>query len=290
MSVRASSAPQGSLRLTERRLRRRRLLAGSGILLCVFLAALEYGLWQSPVRVSRIVIYGADQSLADVARSALAGSYFGIVPRDSTFFISDSRVRASLLSARSDIAAISLFRNGLTGLSVKVDYRVPIARWCGPSFASSTPESKCYLFDASGFVYATATEPFVVQAGAATSSAAVAPADEGTVTPFVLFDALKQDSPAPVGSTIIAEDTLPAVFDFARRLASFGSPVSIISIRGDEADIYLANGARVTYVVGSEEDALSALTSAGANLNLADGSIDYIDLRFPGKVYVKKKE
>ena len=74
-----------------------------------------------------------------------------------------------------------------------------------------------------------------------------------------------------------------------RQLADFGSAPSALIIRGDEADVFLASGSRVTYVLGHEEDAYTALVSAKTNVNLANGSLEYVDLRFPGKVYVKKR-
>ena len=40
---------------------------------------------------------------------------------------------------------------------------------------------------------------------------------------------------------------------------------------------------------GQEEEAYTALTSARANINLVSGALDYVDLRFPGKVYTKKR-
>ena len=52
----------------------------------------------------------------------------------------------------------------------------------------------------------------------------------------------------------------------------------------------LVLGTRVTYVLGDEQNAFTALTSARDDLNLADGSLEYVDLRFDGKVYLKKKE
>src|SRR3989344_3267565 len=76
--------------------------------------------------------------------------------------------------------------------------------------------------------------------------------------------------------------------DFARQLDTLGSPVTRVVLRGDEVDDYLVSGTRVTYVLAHEQEAFTALVSGRANFNLADGSIDYIDLRFDGKVYVKK--
>lgn len=275
MSGNLSSAERGSARLAERRrLRRRRALITLAVLFILLVAGIIYELNQSAVRISHITVYGADQSYADIATAAMQGKYLGLIPRDSTFFFPGSRIRADIISAHPNIAAVSLFRSGLTGLSLKVNERVAIARWCGAGrsgpIASSTPEGVgCYLFDASGFVYATTS-------------------DAQTVNTFVLYE------PAPRGSEIIGSTLpnalkLPAVFDLARELGTFGSRVVSIVVRGDEVDDLLASGTRVTYVLGNEENAFTALTSARDSLNLADGSLEYIDLRFDGKVYLKKK-
>ena len=78
-----------------------------------------YGLQQPSVRISRIEVFGADASLTMIAREAMQGNYFGIIPRDSTFFLPASRIRTDLITAHPDIAAVSIFRNGLTSLDRK---------------------------------------------------------------------------------------------------------------------------------------------------------------------------
>jgi len=293
MSERLSSAerdnslgrrPGENLHARRRRIRHRVFIAAA-ILLLVALGAAVYGLQQSSVRISHVVIYGADQSLAALAMGAMQGRYLGLIPRDSVFFVPEPSIRDAIMAADPGIAAVSIFRNGLVGLSVKVDYRVPIARWCGATLpaltASSTPSQRgagCAVFDANGFVYASTT----------------------TGTPlndFLLYEPLAPDQSgrsststgAIIGATLPHASELPDAFDFARRLATFGSPVASIVVRGDEVDDYLASGTRITYVLGNEENAFTALASARADLNLADGSLEYVDLRFPGKVYLKKQ-
>ena len=223
------------------------------------------------MRISTITIYGADPSLAEVARGALQGSYAGIIPRDSIFFFPSRAVRSAILAVDPNILALSIFREGLTSISIKADERVAIGRWCGLAPTQGV-EEYCYLFDANGLVYA---------AAASTTE---------TVNPFTLYAPLVGNTLEPLHSTIIRAESLPATFDFARQLATFGSQVRSIIINGDEVNDYLVSGSRVTYVLGGEQAAFTALTSAKGSFTLADGSIDYIDLRFPGKVYLKRKE
>lgn len=255
--------------VARRRLRRRRFGIVAGILGIAALAALLYGLWQRPVRISSVTIYGADQSLSELAREAMSGTLFGIVPADSTFFAPIGRIRARLMAAHPDIAAVSIFRDGFTGLSIKVDERMPVARWCGLAPGAGAPS--CYFFDANGFLYATATP-------------AVAPVND-----FLLYGPLASPQ-APIGTTLASAGELPATFDFARQLAALGSPVVTVTVGSDnEVDDVLRSGTLVRYVLGSENQAFAALSAARADLNLADGSLEYVDLRFSGSVYFKKK-
>ncbi len=174
-----------------------------------------------------------------------------------------------MLAANSDIAAVSIFRNGLNSLSIKVDNRVPVARWC------ASLDGDCYLFDTDGFMYATTDS---------TSS----PQATQPINPFVLYESLDA-STSPIGSTLPFAKDFPSVFDFARHLATFGSAVTSVAIHDGEVDDVLASGTRITYVLGHEQDAFTALVSARDKFNLADGSVEYVDLRFDGKMYLKKK-
>ncbi len=301
MLGRASSAGRGSVPplvrqgagLAERRrTRRRRVLFAFGILILLLFGALIWGLQQDVARISQVEILGADLSLVSYATSTMQGNYFGIIPRDSIFFFPEEHIRANILASHNDIAAVSISRNGFTRISIKADYRVPIARWCGstastssgqassPQTASAGVEEYCYVFDANGVIFS------------AVSSTTQ------TVNAFRLYapiDLARGWSPAvsvvePLHATITNADKIPTVFDFARQLSVFGSSVASIVIHDGEVDNNLANGTRITYVLGREQDAFTALVSARTNLNLSDGSIEYVDLRFDGKVYVKRNE
>jgi len=277
MSGRMSSAERGSERLSARRRKKRqRMLLMFAVIFVLLVSALIWGVRQNAVCISHVNVFGADtlsasgkqESLATIATAAMQGNYFYLVPRSSTFFFPETKIRADLLVAHPDVAAVSMFRNGLTGLSINVAYRVPVARWCGSTFATSSPSGDCYLFDANGFIFSTTS----------------------AMTPINSFRIFEPINNSPIGSTLPNALAFPAAFNFARQLTTFGSPVSSIVFRTDEVDDYLASGTRVTYVLGDEQDAFTALASARANFNLADGSGQYVDLRFDGKINVKKNE
>lgn len=272
MLGRTSSVERGSERLAERRrTRRHRGLFVFLLLLLLLLSATIYGIRQSAVRISHVEVFGADSSLSSYATNAMRGSYFGIIPRDSIFFFPESLIRSDILAEHADIAAVSIFRSGLTSISIKTNDRVSVARWCGLAPTAGV-EEYCYVFDAGGYIFA---------AAASTTQ---------TINSFALYAPLVGETLEPLRATIAQSEKLPHVFDFARQLLTLGSPVTHIIFRGDEVDDYLENGTRITYVLGREQDAFTALVSAQENMNLSDGSVDYVDLRFDGKVYLKKKE
>lgn len=298
----AHAGRAGERLAARRRSKRRRAFFALVVLFLLLCVAAIYGLRQDAVRISDIRVFGPDTLLAETAQVAMQGSYFGLVPRDSTFFFPASRIRADIITAHPDIAAVSIFRSGLTSLSIKVDNRFPVARWC-PSTSStsslqadsgqaanSIPFAECYFFDASGFIYATTS---VDSMDSTNSPQAGSPQAVQPVNSFIVYmpQANGSSTPTenPIGKTLSNAEKLPATFDFARQFAALGSPVASLVFREDEVDAYLKSGTRVTYLLGDEQNAFTALTSARANFNLSDGSILYLDLRFSGKIYLKRK-
>ena len=281
MSERILSAKPSNERLSERRRRRRRRgIAIFIILLLLLLAVAVYGIQQDSVRISHIETNSPDARITEIARQEMLGNYFNIIPRDSIFFFPEERIRADLLSTYPKIAAVSISRNSFSSISIKADERVPIARWCGDETRLNLEDSDlrfnlvssdCYVFDAKGFIF---------DASASTTR---------VINNFLLYAPLVGGTLEPLRATVAQAEKLPPVFDFARKLGTLGSPVSSIIIRNDEVDEYLASGTRVTYLLGKEEESYTALVSAKADLNLSDGSLEYVDLRFNGKVYVKRK-
>lgn len=272
MSARPSLAGHGSERLAvRRRQKRKRTFVAIGVVLIILIVSVFVGVRQSAVRINHIDVYGGDASIAAIASSTMQGYYLGLIPRDSIFFFPESQIRLAVIKVHPGVAAISFFRNGFKGLSIKINERVAIGTWCGLQPTEGV-DPYCYVFDSSGFVFA-----------AAASSTE-------TINHFLLYDPLEGNTEEPLGATLAHTDALPHTFDFARQLGTFGSPVAYIVIKDDEVSQYMKSGTRVTYVIGNEENAYTALVSSKENLNLADGSVEYVDLRFDGKVYLKKME
>lgn len=275
MLARASSSQKSSERLTERRRTRRRFHRIALFILFLLLLALAiYGLRQPSVRISHIQVYGGDSDLMRYATDAMHGTYLGLIPRDSFFFIPEERVRSSILADHPEYAAVSIQRTGFTGVSVAVIGRTAIARWCGVTSLTGSVQQvqeKCYVFDPNGFIFAPVASTTEVR------------------NSFLVYAPLVSELSEPIRGTLTDAEKLPTTFDFARRVGTFGASVATIEINEGEVNYYLDNGTRITYLLGQEQQAMTALVSAGSNTDLSDGSLDYVDLRFDGKVYLKRK-
>ncbi|HEX8946831.1 MAG TPA: hypothetical protein VF829_01280, partial [Candidatus Paceibacterota bacterium] len=279
----------------------RKRRAGLVSILTVFVLVLSIVvLWQRALRVTHVTVTTGDTSLVPLATEALSGTYAFVIPRDSIIFLAAGSVRRAILSARPEIAAVSVSRNGFDSIAVKPEPRSPLARWCGTATSSApantalldsmaSPDGSCYLFDGGGFLYA--------RAASAASSTATSTEDVGHSmshmeprVPYVVYAPFLLATSSPLGATVAHAADLPGVFDFSTQLRTLGAQVVSLVLRGDEVDLFLTSGTRVTYVLGDEQGAFSLLSATGNQISLKDGSLEYVDLRFPGKVFFKKNE
>lgn len=288
MSAKRSSVRErtSALRLKERRRAARRRWWFLALLLALLaLAGAVWGLHQPELRITSLTVTGTEHLLPgpaplDLARAALARSSWELIPRDSALFFAGHYVRAAILAAHPEIAAITMTRHGFSTMEIRIAPRTAVGLWCGLAPTEGVVPY-CYLYDPNGFVYAAVPE------ADASSTAPLPPPD--TLNPFALYAPLVGDAQEPLGATIARAAQLPDALAFGRRLGDLGSPVTAMVVRSDEVDDALASGTRVTYVIGHEQEAYSALVSAQKDLNLTDGSLEYVDLRFAGKVYLKKR-
>lgn len=275
--------PQLSQRSSRRPLRDRRreattralVLAAFGVLLAA--GALVYLLWRPEARIKSVSAPAAPDaaSVEALAEKELQGTYYGIVPKDSFFFYPERAMRAAILERYPGIAAVSIGRSGLTSLHVEVSPRVAAFRWCGAPSSLSAGDVTCYDTDAEGFVFA----PSEFGEG-----------EEELLPVYAELDLAEAGERAPLRGRVMGTSDLPDILRFVRAIEGLGVPVASVAIRGDEADLFVAPSSRITYVIGKEEEARANAEAAFGTLNLQDGSLEYVDLRFAGKVYLKRRE
>lgn len=260
---------RGSLK--ERRKRERRIfLIISLIVLGVLVAFSFWLLWQPFVRVAHIEPEGVDaEAIGQIATEELWGTYFYMVPRNSIFFYPEGEIRERILLERPSVAAVSVSRASFTSLSVKGIERTAALRWCGMSAGEPT---LCYEADAEGFLF---------------RESPVATGEEELIV-FAQIEQEGEDDGTPLRAHVVGAADLPDILRFVKAVRLLGVSVVSVEIREDEADLYAKSGTRITYIIGKEEQAAALAASAFPSLNFTDGLLEYVDLRFEGKAYIKR--
>jgi cell division septal protein FtsQ len=278
--VKAPARPASTSPLKVRRAAaRKRTLIIAGIIFALVLGGLLYLIWQPVVRVRDVSISAFDAaSLDQPIKETLYGTYWMIIPRDSIFFFSSSDIRKAVLNDFPDIGSVSISRSGFNSLHVVATERQSVFDWCGESLTTATPDATCYETDAEGFIFAPSEAGIPDIDGTQTDKTLriYAPLVEGTATS------------SPLRSHVTDASSIPEALTLMRALQSLGADIRALQLHGDEGDFYTALGTRITYVLGEEDSAAALAASAFPQLPLNDGSLEYVDLRFDGKVYFKK--
>ena len=285
-------APRPAARPASGRLRDRRKQARktgliiSSILLALLIGAGIYSLWLPALRIQEIRASGPAADMASAtARQSLKGTYAYIIPRDSIFFFPKDAVRKAVLSAHSDIAALSIARASFTSITLSGTPRVRSFVWCGTGIDLPFPDGQCFEADAEGLIFRQAdisTTTLVLSTGSST------PATAGDLRIFSPLGRELDEGESPVGIRVTRAESIPEALRFVKAIRGLGIPVSSLVLREDEADLWLSGPTRITYVLGREESAAQLAASVIPTLSLTDGSIAYLDLRFSGRAYVKR--
>ncbi len=265
--------PKESLKVRRARARRLFYIVLS-VIVSLSIATIFYLAWLPALRIQQVSAEGpASDDLALIAKDAIAGRHMFIVPRDSMFFVPESDIRKRILAAHPEISAVSFKDAGLTGLHIIAVPRMSAFVWCGESKESAVPS--CYDADPDGLIFA----PYTGEVPVASSTMHLR-----------MYAAIDGDASNPVRAHIKSTYAIPNALQLARALKALNANVAELALRGDEADFYTAGGTRITYVIGRERKAAGLAASAFPTLKLNDGSIEYVDLRFDAKVYLRRAD
>lgn len=252
-----------------------------GILAFSILAAAIYVLWLPTFRVNAVEGIGNDpDAIATAAKQALVGEHFFIIPRDSIFFIPESSIRASVMKAHPQVQAVSIQATGLNSLKVSTVGRVSTFTWCGESV--DMPADGCYQADTEGLIFAAKEQAYAKIEG--TSTAAIVP-QQGEL---LVYGPIEGAENGPVRARVAYSSALPTALQFIKAMRGLNADIVSVTLRNDEIDLHTEGGTRITYVIGKEDLAATLAATTFPNLNLNDGSIQYVDLRFENKVYIKR--
>ena len=264
----------------RRQRERRRAIFIYAIGSIVVIAGILGSFWWQGVRIQGVRVLGIDtDGMNTIATQVMQGNYHYLVPRNSIFFFPRNEIRTDILNQYPEISAVSISRTSLSTISIQSIPREAALTWCGAMYqsvqvtASSTPPT-CFNADAEGVIFSSIPNPDMIASG--------------TLKIYAPTAGINADSSSPLGSSIADATQIPNALQFIKVIKSLGVPVVAFVIRGDEADLYTQSGTRITYVIGHEEVTSQVAEAAFPSLNLNDGSLEYVDLRFEGKAYFKK--
>jgi len=261
----------------------------------IFLAvgALLYTVWMPSFRATTVVALGPDtEGITRVTKDALAGTHFLVIPRNSIFFIPENDIRTRVLDAYPQVQAVSISASGLSSLKITALVRASSFTWCGESVIM--PADTCYEADAEGLVFAPTTEKIeavmsTTTPETATTSLPQKKAEPSKESALLVYGPLEGAENGPVRAHVTYASALPGALKFVKAMRSLGAEIHSVTLRGDEIDLHTKVGTRITYVIGNEGQAAILASTSFPTLNLNDGSLEYVDLRFENKVYLKRK-
>ncbi len=290
-------APRSNDRLRDRRRKKQRVaVVSAGILLVLVVALGLYIVWRPAFRITSVTVEGPHlEEVRTMAGQTLSGTYAFIIPKNSIYFFPTESLRTSILNAYPDVSAVSITRDSFGSIKIVNLPRASVFHWCGESILAKRGDENCYDTDSEGLVFqpvATMGAPSVPINAATTSATSSVPQlskkEPGELKLYGALTVNADDPSNPVRAHIAYASRIAPALAFIKALGTLGIPVPTLEISGDEANLYTPSNTRVTYVLGREESALALAQAVVPKLNLTDGSIEYLDLRFSGKAYIKR--
>lgn len=259
-------------RLRSQRQTLRLITLGVGVLLGIgALIGLGILSWQPYVRISEIGVQGTeiispDQVTANVA-ATLSGKTL-LFPKDSIALYSSRTIEDNLKQAFPALKEARTSRASLTSITVSVTERTRAFTWCGESHASTSP---CFIGDVQGFLFKTSD-----------ASARSLPQVYGPLA----------EKKEPLRNYVYRAGSVESVLALDRTLEEGGIEITYTEmLPEDEVHLTLASGPVVYYVLGRESHIAQTLPTLLEEVTKGDAApIEYIDMRFGNRVYVKRRE
>jgi len=240
------------------------------------------------LRVTNVAVLGqtsADQTVVQqFVESQLAGRYLGLVPRNSVFFVSKKILINNLTRQFPGLAKVTITWPNLNTLSVLVVDRESKVLWC---FVEVTSK-KCYYLSPAGTAYQEApsfSDSLYIELH---SQSPLKKIGDKVIEPKALIRATAflnfvKSSTAlwPSSGWRLLRAGVYAQNDFVAIMAKTGEPERQFRILFNTGQI--ANKLITNFHSVLKNDKFTDDWQAGG------GRLDYLDLRFPGKVFYRFK-
>ena len=260
--------------------RRRTFFVRVAIVIFFVCAVVVFGLVYT-LRLDRFQIHSVVVSDANIlkkedveqaAQTMLSGSYVWVIPKTNTFLFSASSAEKKLIEQFPAIQSLNVARDGMQSLTIDIVERKPHVLWCAPHADDKAEE--CYFADTTGLIFSRA------------------PYFSGGVY-FIYRGGIPADT--ALGSYILPSQKFEELERFVAQINALHMNVSGVTIK-EEGDFDLELTSNVHLLCSgatSYDDTLSnisALLKSDTFATSTLSSLEYIDMRFGNKVYLKKKE
>lgn len=229
------------------------------------------------MRISKVEVLGEviipESNIASSTVEFLKGSYFWVVPKNSSLFYSKDKLQKFLLQKFPRIESLKVSLKNLETIEINLAERSPFGMWCKK--LEGDMSEQCYFLDEQGFIYSEA------------------PQFSGNVY-FKYYGGILSDQ--FMGQNYLSPNIFGDINGMIDKARSFGFVPLFISTEDSKVfEISLENGGRILFdlkqPVSKTEDNLTLLLRTEPFTTTTPNSvpIDYIDLRFGNKLFYKLK-
>lgn len=273
----------------ERDKRKRRVAKFFGLFVSLFIVALFLIVVNlSFLRVTNLEVAGqtnADKlAIEQFIDSQLTGRYLGLVPKNSIFFVYKGSLSKKILNEFPGLVKVTITWPNLNTLAILVADREFKVLWCEAELV----KKKCYYLSLAGVAYQPApnfSKSFYIELYGQVplkelNSQVIKQEDLLRATAFLNF--VKSSSFLwPTGDIILQKAEVYAHRDFIATLVKTSDPTwrGLILFNTDQS----ANNLITNYNSILKNDTFQEDWQTGA------GRLEYLDLRFPGKVFYRFK-
>lgn len=263
----------------ERRAQRTKFLFVGILLALVVVAGLIAFLRKKEFQVTEVKVLGAQSidasDVASVVKASLAGNRWVVIPCSNALLVSKMSLRSELLTKVPTLADASIQFQGKNTLVVTIVEKDPRYVWCDGE--------TCFFVDNQGVLYADA--PFF---------------SDGV---YVIFSRGGVDMTHPAGTSYLPPEGMRALEQILEHLKQYPVQVLGVDVRPDGDMAIRMNSLKgvavnpqafilvtKTDTVQTIHDALNLIMGDKGfvdTLKLKGDKLEYIDLRFPGKIYYK---
>jgi hypothetical protein len=227
------------------------------------------------IKISKVNIVGAEliskEEVESLVKADLKGNYAFIFSKANAFIYPDNLILKNLKETFPEISKVEVLREDLKTLQVTIVEREPMALWCDDSV-----ESLCFFVDEKGEIYSKAPQ---FSQGA-----------------YIRF---REGVDPPGLGQFIFKDNFLEVLNFAKKVKSLDLPITYIipRVEDEDYDIHISGGGKIIFSLREDLSAVSErleyyLKDKNSVKSLSEfiKNLDYLDLRFGKKLFLKEKE